>query len=157
MQHGLITLRKIDQNNWKECLRLKLRREQVGIVGPNVLSLAEAFARPEANCLGVYDNEDMVGFMMYLREPEDEYYYIHRFMIDGRCQNRGIGRRALELTVDRIKMNADCKDRIFVFILVHPHAAATEQFYRSAGFIDTKEIVFDGESMKRFYLPIVKS
>jgi diamine N-acetyltransferase len=149
---ALVSLRPIDRSNWQECVELSVKPHQTGLVGANVRSLAEAYVRPEAKPMAVYEGNIMVGFSMYLRNSDDQHYYIHRFMIDGRYQNRGLGRKALMLTIDEICAQANSKDRIMLLFLTHNVDA--ERFYRAAGFMDTGTIVIDE---KLFYYPVAVS
>ena len=93
-----ISLRPITRDNWKQCITLDVQPRQKNLIGANVKSLAEASVRPEATTLGIFVDDEMAGFMMYLRDIEDGYYYIHRFMVDAKYQRRGIGYMGLKQT-----------------------------------------------------------
>lgn len=136
-----VTLVPISRDNWKQCIELRVKPDQEGLVGANVKSLAEAFVRPESTALAIYDSDSMVGFMMYLKNIDDEYYYIHRFMVDARYQRKGIGREALNVTLEMISNRDDCGDSIRILFLTHNGQA--ERLYRKVGFQDSGQLIED--------------
>ena len=105
--------------------------------------------RPEATTLGIYVNDEMAGFMMYLRDIEDGYYYIHRFMVDAKYQRRGIGYKALLQTLEDISRFSDCKESIRILFLTFNKDA--ERLYRKIGFKDSGKVIVDE---KLFYYPV---
>ena len=47
--------------------------------------------------MAIYDGTEMVGFLVYGRDPADERYWLYRFMIDRRHQGKGHGKAALNV------------------------------------------------------------
>ena len=101
-----VTLRPITSDNWYECTQLAPTEEQrrIGFVEPNYGSLAQAYAERWWQPYAIYAGETMIGFAMYGRWPATglpahHVYaspgtdFILRFMIDGRYQGQGYGRR----------------------------------------------------------------
>lgn len=91
-----INFRKIDKSNYDECINLKVAESQVNYVASNAFSLVQAFYEEELYPLGIYDNETMVGFILYDYDKELEGWSFSRFMIDIDHQNKGYGKVALE-------------------------------------------------------------
>ncbi len=60
-----MTLREITRENWLQCVRLKVAPEQEPFVAPNGVSLAQSKYEPEWVPLALYDDDEMVGFVMY--------------------------------------------------------------------------------------------
>ncbi len=69
----MVHLKKINHDNWMECIELDVHDWQKQFVNPNILSLAEAYAHSDANkedaeqyyrCIpfGIYCNDQMIGF-----------------------------------------------------------------------------------------------
>jgi diamine N-acetyltransferase len=135
-----ITLREITRDNLRECIRLSLTEEQQNFVAPNVRSIAEAYVEPTFVPLAIYEDETMVGFVMYGRDPETGADWIIRLMIDAQHQGKGYGRAAMHAVIARIKQQPDCKEIRISYV---PENSAAEQLYRSIGFEPTGEIEHD--------------
>ncbi|MFE5559510.1 GNAT family N-acetyltransferase [Streptomyces sp. NPDC056544] len=148
----VVELRPVTPENYKACLALKVRPDQEGYVAPNVDSLALAYVYPDAEAKVVYHRDEPVGFVLF--HPIDEErpsdgHSIVRFMVDRGAQGQGIGRRALEASLDWIARER----RVDVVQLsVEPENARARSFYRAAGFEETGEID-EGEIVLRRTLP----
>ena len=93
-----IYLKKIDKNNYKECINLKLTSEQERYVSSNLLSLVQTAYEDDFYSLGIYNNDMMVGFILYDYDLSISGWSMSRFMIDYKYQNQGIGEKALRGT-----------------------------------------------------------
>ena len=69
---------------------------QKDYVASNAVSLVQAFYEDELYPIGIYNDEEMVGFILYDYDKELEGWSFSRFMIDFNCQNKGYGSKALE-------------------------------------------------------------
>ncbi len=99
-----VSLREITKETFKEILRLKVAPNQEKLVASNAASLTEAHFNPEtAWYRAVYTDGVPVGFVMLEAKTDKQEYFLWRFMIDGRFQGKGIGRRALELVLNHVK------------------------------------------------------
>ncbi len=134
-----ISLRKIDQDNWRECIALKVKDEQSRFVATNENALALAYVHTEMNPLGIYLDEKMVGFLMHALDPDDNLYYINRLMVDENYQGRGYGKAALKLLIGELK-NEGVKS---LDILHKPDNYSAIKLYRSLGFEQTNIKVGD--------------
>lgn len=102
---SILTFREITEKNWLEVANLKPKDGQVGNLAPNVWSLCEAHYSEDAWVRAIYADETPVGMLMMATWDPDEAYYIWRFMIDGRYQRLGYGRRGVEFAVGHIRQH----------------------------------------------------
>lgn len=87
---------------------------------------------PEMNTKAIYNDEEMVGFVMYgLDEGE---LWIMRYMIDYRHQGKGFGKLALQLIIEEIWDNYNEPQ---IKISIEPENIKAKQLYEGFGFVDT--------------------
>lgn len=106
-----ITLRDITGDNYFQVLELKISPEQEAakFVSPVVRSLADAwFYREEGITYpkAIYAKDDLVGFIMYDLDTEEQQVFIWRFLIDQRYQGKGYGRQTIETVLAMAKEQA---------------------------------------------------
>ena len=106
-----ITLRDITGDNYFQVLELKISPEQEAakFVAPVVRSLADAwYYRDEGITYpkAIYAKDDLVGFIMYDLDPEEQQVFIWRFLIDQRYQGKGYGRQTIEVVLKMAKEQA---------------------------------------------------
>ncbi|WP_456048002.1 GNAT family N-acetyltransferase [Abiotrophia defectiva] len=106
-----VTLRDITGDNYFQVLELKISPEQEAakFVSPVVRSLADAwFYREEGITYpkAIYADEDLVGFIMYELDTEEQQVFIWRFLIDQRYQGKGYGRQTIEVVLEMAKEQA---------------------------------------------------
>lgn len=147
-----ISLRNIDHENWRKCVRLKVAEDQRSFVADNAVSLAQASYEPEHKLvpLAVYHNDEMVGFAMYGQanfEGQD-LWVIFRLMMDRAHQGKGYGRAAMLQIIERMKTIPGC-DSIYISFV--PENIAAQKLYASLGFVDTG-LVDEGEIVYRLAL-----
>ena len=126
----MITLKEITRDNFWDCVSLEVAPEQVDFVTSNAVSIAQSKVQPECIPLAVYDDDLMVGFVMYCIDEDDGEYWIYRMMIDKNHQSKGYGKKAMELLLHRIKED---KARNKIFLGVHIDSFAVNM-YESFGF-----------------------
>ncbi|MDR0326067.1 MAG: GNAT family N-acetyltransferase [Oscillospiraceae bacterium] len=153
----MVTLRKITHQNLCTCIYdIKTTEEQKNFVDSNVESLAEAYASITnggfATPYAVYDNDTMVGFVMYTYADELggdlapplvlPCYFIWRILIDRNHQRKGYAKQAIEIIITEIKtMPYGKADRIYTSWA--PENIASKSLFASFGFVETGEI--DGD------------
>jgi len=128
-----IVLRPITKDNWETAARLEVREDQRDFITPNVWSIAEAQFHPWTRPLAIYDGRVMVGFLVYGKDPQDDQYWLYRFMIDERYQSRGYGKKALLQLIEIIRTLPDAPELNVGYDLEN-HVAAN--LYKSVGFIE---------------------
>ncbi len=69
-----ITLREITPQNFRECIDLKVADGQENFVAANLMSIAQAKIYPTAKPFAVYHDNEMVGFVMYGFDENEEHF-----------------------------------------------------------------------------------
>lgn len=133
-----ISLREITPENFSEVIELDVAENQKLFVAPNVKSIAQAKIYPNANPLAIYNGADeLVGFVMYGYDSEDEKYYLGRLMIDAQHQGKGYGKAATLEVIRRMREIEGC-DAIYLSFV--PENTGAEKLYSSVGFKRTGEL-----------------
>ena len=145
-----ITLKTIDDTNREAVLALSVREDQP-FVASNKVSLrqyeeAEAEAPGVARPFAIYADDTLVGFCMFVFDPEeedpDDRYWLWRFMIDQRYQGKGYGQAALQEIIRYFKDNG--ADRLY--LSTEPENELGLHVYHKAGFRETG-IISDDEAV----------
>jgi diamine N-acetyltransferase len=131
-----VSLVEVSADNWQECIRLQVADDQREFVASNLYSLAQSKFEPSCVPLAIYDQEIMVGFAMTCREGGD-VCWIYRLMIDKRYQRRGYARAAMDLVIQRLRDDPDCRE---ILISYDPENIAARELYRRLGFESTGQI-----------------
>ncbi len=146
--NAAVTLREITQDTVRTILRLKVKPEQEQFVADNATSIAQAYFEPKAWFRAIYADETPVGFVMLYDSPEEAEYFLWRFMIDGRYQRFGYGRRAIEQLIEYVRARPNAKELLTSYV---PAEGGPGPFYAGLGFVDTGE-VDDGENVTKLIL-----
>jgi diamine N-acetyltransferase len=142
-----MTLREITRETWEQCVRLRVAPEQESFVASNAVSLAQSKYEAEWIPLALYDDDEMVGFVMYGVSRDEGTYWILRVMVDRRFQGRGYGHAAMELLLARLRAMPGCEQ---VAISYEPENEVARRLYASVGFRETGEVV-EGETVARIF------
>jgi len=136
-----VTLRPIIQENFHECINLKVAPDQEEFVAPNVYSLAQAKVNPLLTPLAVYDdairarepseNDPMIGFVMY--QVMSGAGFIMRLMVDMRYQGNSYGKATVVEVIRRLKKMPEIE---YIGTSVPKGNPVAEKLYRDLGFID---------------------
>ena len=135
-------LRAINIKNVWDITKLKVADHQTDFVAPNGYSIIEAYAVQASGYValpfGLYENDVPVGFVMigYGSIGDDEEpqfvkdsYCIWRFMIDERYQGKGLGKAAMEKTLDYIR-TFPCGKARFCWLSYEPENTAAKALKR---------------------------
>ncbi len=145
----MIALKKVDEDNFRKVVGIKLNEEQSKFVATNVYSIAQAWIYPEvARPFAIYNDEEVIGFMMIAWDEEEREASIWRFMIAEEHQNKGYGRKAMECALNIIK---ESNKFDYVSLDYVPGNDAGKHLYESLGFKETGEIE-DGEIVMKLDL-----
>jgi len=139
-----ITLREITAETVRTICRLSVADHQTDFVASNSVSIAEAHFTPTAWFRAVYADETPVGFVMLDEQPEWDYIYIWRLMIDQRYQKLGYGRRVLEIVEERVRGRHEVT-RLELSCVQEP--GGPQPFYESLGFRFEGNYESDGEAI----------
>jgi diamine N-acetyltransferase len=142
-----VSLREITPENFKECIELKVADNQKTFVATNVYSIAQSKIYPTHLPFAVYnDDDEMVGFVLYGLDTDDNRYYLGRLMIDEKHQGKGYGRAATLAVIEELKRQEDCTE---IYLCCEPDNTNAERLYKSIGFEHTGE-VYEGENVMRY-------
>lgn len=133
----MIELREITQENLDDILELQVGEHQRELVASNAVSLAQCHVQPECIPLAIYRNDLPVGFLLYCLDRDDGQYWLYRLMIARSQQNKGYGRAAMKLLLERIKND---KSHRRIVLGVNPAGGASVYLYRSLGFVPTGQV-----------------
>ena len=140
-------LKPVTKHNYMTVVDLQVHPHQDGFVAPNWLSLLEANYESDKYPFAVYDNGNIVGFLMCSYYPADKAYpvdswWLERFMIDKNAQGKGLGKQALALFLKGYKPDEDVDE---VRLGVEPENDMAIKLYESFGFVE--EGVVEGETV----------
>jgi GNAT superfamily N-acetyltransferase len=148
--NNIITLRQITAENWERAIQLKVSEEQKNFVASNLYSIAQVQFLPDFKAMGVYVEEELVGFALYGIDPDDGNYWIYRLMIDEKSQGKGYGKAALTEVLKDIK-SGNSTSIPLVMIGYEPDNLLAKRLYENAGFVET-EIASWGEQLAKLEL-----
>ncbi len=154
----MLRLEKVNGKNVWELLKLTVSESQRNYVATNEISIIEAYTAISGNGyafpFGIYNGDTPVGFLMIGFDVDDDWvdapdiakenYNLWRLMIDKDYQNRGFGRKAVQLALDYIK-TFPCGEAEYCWLSYEPENKAARQLYRSFGFEETGDM--DGEEV----------
>ncbi len=144
----MIALKEINRENFWDAISMEVTTEQDDFVTSNAVSIAQSKVQPECIPLAVYDDDLMVGFVMYCIDEDDGEYWIYRMMVDKNYQSKGYGKKSMELLLKRIKED---KSRNKIFLGVHKESIAAVKLYESFGFEFNGQVFGSEHIMKLDY------
>lgn len=137
----MVNLRAVTKDNYRECIKLKLKPGQDMFVASNVYSIAQSKFETTWQPRAIYSSEELVGFLMYGDDIETGEVWIIRLMIDQAYQGNGYGKQAMEALLQEIKDNYTVDKVLISFV---PTNEVAKNLYMSLGFKDTGRVE-DGE------------
>lgn len=131
-----MTLKTINEDNYEECLNLKVSVDNTDFVDPVAWSLAEAwFFYDDSRPFAIYADDVMVGYvLMYIGE---ENHQIINFMIDSRFQKRGYGTAAAKLCIEYLRKDYNASK---ISLPVEPENINAQKLWSSVGFTMTDDM-----------------
>lgn len=142
----MINIKEITKENIDDVLALKVDESQKSFVSSNGDSLAQAYVYSEtAYPFAVYEDDKAVGFIMMGYYDVKSYYTLWKFMIDVRYQNKGYGRKALELGIQYLRDRFGVTE---IYTGVVPGNTVAKKLYESVGFKYTGLLELGMEEMR---------
>ena len=132
----MIELREITRENYRTCCNLKVRNDQLNLVAPNTFSLVQSKYEPECIPLAIYNNDEMVGFLMYCINAEVGQYWIYRLMIDECYQRKGYAHEAMRQLIQTITTD---RTHNKIYIDTRHDNIVAQSLYEKLGFVRTDE------------------
>lgn len=135
--------RKIIKENYWDCISLKVDDSQQYFVADNARSLVEASFEEGLYTLGIYRNEEMIGFILYDYDETFPGWSMSRFMIGKQYQGKGYGKQAVKEFLDYFKEQHNANK---IYISVSLDNAIARKMYVDIGFKEIREVeyMFDG-------------
>jgi diamine N-acetyltransferase len=143
----MITFREVDQSNIKEVLLISLHEHQEGFIESVAQCLEEAEEREEWCPVGIYHENDLIGFAMYGAFSSKRYTWIDRIMIDKRFQGQGFGRQAMQALIDIV---CDKYDVNKVYLSLYEDNKVAMKLYKELGFAYINQKDKNGELIFMF-------
>lgn len=140
-----ILLKKVTRENWYDCSSLEVFKEQEDIVAPNWNSIISGFLWENWNTKCIYDDDKIVGFMMYGVDEETKKLVLVRYMIDKQYQRKGLGKKALYKLFDLIKIEYG---NVKFYVSVSYENIPAQKLYESVGFEKSVERMWDEDLME---------
>jgi diamine N-acetyltransferase len=132
-----VTLREVTKESVLDICRLSLAEHQKEFVASNSVSIAEAHFQPDyAWFRAIYADEIPVGFVLIGNNPNDDYAFLWRFMIDKNYQQMGFGKKGLDLTLEHLKSKKNVRRIITSY---HKGPGDPSNFYKKSGFSEINE------------------
>jgi diamine N-acetyltransferase len=145
-----ILLKEVNSDNWSDCVSLKVAENQKNFVASNSYSLAQANYESDCIPMCIYDDETMIGFVMFAIDKDDDenvtddQLWICRFMIDEKFQGKGYGKASMSKIIEHIKNNYNYDN---VYLSEVPENSTAKGLYKSFGFEFTGEVEDEEEVM----------
>jgi diamine N-acetyltransferase len=129
----VVSLQEITGETVRDICRLTdtLTPPKKNMVAPNAVSIAQAYFEKHAWFRAIYADETPVGFVMLYDDPDEQEYFLWRFMIAEPHHGKGFGCRAIELLADYVKTRPGAK---VLETSCGQGAGSPEGFYRKLGF-----------------------
>ncbi|MCP3740318.1 GNAT family N-acetyltransferase [Rossellomorea sp. BNER] len=139
-----IQLKVVTRQNWEDALSLEVGHYQNKFVPTVAVSLAKVYIKPDGENIeyipfAIYDNEELVGFIMHAYEENtSSMYWINGFIIDKKYQGKGYGKAALSEIVKWITNKfTQCEE---IRLTVYKENYTAINLYKSFGFVPTGEV-----------------
>lgn len=96
-----IQLKPVTKETIDECLALSVEESQQHFVAPVAKSLAYAYVNQEyCRPFGIYNGEELVGYVSTIYDPSDGMYCIWHMLIDKEQQGKGYGAAGLTKIIE---------------------------------------------------------
>ena len=140
-----MNLDAVGAGNWRACTALEVEQSQQRFVAPVGFYLALcAYGESPWQPLAVRGGDEVVGFVMWGIDPEDESFWIGGLVIDRRHQRRGYGRAVVAQLLERAASDGHRE----AALSYDPQNTLVQSLYSSMGFVETGELV-DNEAVAR--------
>ena len=135
-----VILKCITEDNFLDAFHLKLRKDQEEFVSHPIRSLAQAYVyRNQCQPFGIYQDEEMVGYVMVIYDYDVPEYDIWHMMIDETRQGKGYGKEALKRVLEYIETKPFGESNRVVLTCNQQNIPGL-RLYRSLGFQETGNV-----------------
>ena len=133
----MINLKVINEDNFLDAFQLKLADGQERYVSNPIRSLAQAYVyRKQCQPFGIYDGDEMVGYVMVIYDYAIPEYDIWHMMIDSSKQGKGYGSAAMKEVMNYIRTKPFGTSNKVTLTCNRNNQSALHLYHR-AGFVET--------------------
>ncbi len=130
-----IRLEKVSIDNFEKVLSIQIDEGQKEFVSSPVYALAQAYVYYKtAYPFAIYNDDMMVGFIMFGFYESKNQYTLWKFLIDNQYQNKGYGKEALLKGIQYAKERFRCTE-LYTGVAIENQIA--EHLYEKIGFKKT--------------------
>jgi diamine N-acetyltransferase len=139
-----LILADVTADNWRDIADLAPRDDQRDFV-PALAAryLLLGTLEDTWHNLGAFEDGTAVAHVMHAVDPDDGSRWIGGLVVDAAHQGRGVGRRVVELLLDRLRTEPGP-----VRMSYHPDNEASRALFAGLGFVETGERVDDERVME---------
>ena len=142
-----VIINEVTNGNINDILKLRINEEQHSFIEMPQQCLDEAKACGNFKPVGLYWENNLVGFAMYGFFPEEGVngrVWLDRFLIDANYQGHGFGSIMLNALIQRLEREYSC-DEIYLSIIADNEAAL--HLYKKFAFEFTGEVDRNNEKL----------
>jgi diamine N-acetyltransferase len=139
-----LILQPVTTDNWREVADLAPRDDQrrfVPALAARYLLLGTL--EDTWHNLGAFEEGTAVAHVMYGTDPDDGSRWIGGLLVDASHQGRGVGRRVVQLLVERLQAEPGA-----IRMSYHPDNDASRGLFSGLGFVETGEMADDERVME---------
>jgi diamine N-acetyltransferase len=131
-----VSIRPVDSKNWRDVAALQVEAHQRNYVADPTYYLALCCYDGLWHPMAVLAGEKVIGFLMWAVDDEDGSCWLGGIIIDRRWQRRGLGRKAVEATIELLAKEHGYRDFALSY---QPGNEAARRAYAAVGFEETGE------------------
>ncbi|MEN6521283.1 MAG: GNAT family N-acetyltransferase [Armatimonadota bacterium] len=135
-----VKIRDIDRSTWNKCCNLKVAPNQQEFVALNSYSLAQAAYEPDTYPMGIFCDDEMVGFLMWGFDIDTGVWEMCRLMIDENHQSKGVGKAAVQQLMDLVRNKLG---HIMFYTSTDPNNTVAISLYEKMGFRKNGRFLYD--------------
>ncbi|MDU5110212.1 MAG: GNAT family N-acetyltransferase [Clostridium sp.] len=140
-----LKFKNIDSYNYNEAISLKVKKSQEGFIETVSECLDEAKELSLWRPVGIYDNNEIIGFAMYglwKNEGSLGRVWLDRFMIGENFQGNGYGKVSLKSIINKITKEYKCSE---IYLSIYENNTTAIDLYKKFGFEFNGELDRNGE------------
>lgn len=135
-----VELREVTAANWRACAAIQARPDQSEFVNPVSYYLCLCHYGQLWQPLAVLQGADVVGFVMWARDPDDGSHWIGGVTVDAGRQGTGLGRALITALVEWLRTEQGATSLALSYL---PANTVARKLYASVGFTETGEMEDD--------------
>lgn len=132
---GIIYLEEVTAENWREVIPLRVNAGQEQFVADPSFYLLLCHYGKMWHPMAIKRNDQIIGFLMWAIDPDDQSGWIGGFLIDSHWQGKGYGKQAILSVISYLKHTHDI---VNYALSVQPMNPAVH-LYKSIGFEQTDQ------------------